>query len=1665
MDRLINKLIQTAKKHRMLSVFALIGVVVLIFFKHLYEMVVRVGKMNRTKRIIAGVMAAVLVFAAAGPLGRLFGIIHVNADTVEWDGVLVDTEWYTANPSAKSYNISSAAQLAGLAQLVNSGESFYGKSVYATFESINMNFNEFTPIGTTDNPFLGTFSAAGTDGSLSVEKFYSPTAGMGLFANTHSDYINSVTSIDYDTASFTSDINGDGTDHAPGAFIDEKGVLYLPLTDLNGNYNVQYKVVAKVSPYNAWCPDVSYRIINSNDGLECTADGVITVHQAGTYEILAEALDPFTYGTATKEAVIEVVVYDRTQIESANVYADISYGTDTLICNLSDIVTSNHPERLTYSVLEDYNGAQISIRSGSQLYAKGYGTSVVLVKGFFANEEKMVNINIVPTVTRIALMPDSGTIVPGSSMNLNMTVEYATGLPAGTSVGVVPAIKIVNTDSSVAAGCSISNGVLSVSSNAMYGTINIMAEYTNPKSGNLIQSNTYIIQIVQEAATQAVPLPVLPTESQVQTGEAVNATNAANTAIAGVAGATEASGELVSEKSSENESTSLSEKVTEASEAVTENTTEKSGEGATESTTEKASEKATENATEAGTAKATERATEKTSEGLTESTTEGETKASENASQSVTEEQTEAQSSDKHQKETEAAAEEATEAAEDAEAAPDTAAEDTAAGSSNTSDIQPEAAESENEAVEENVYADENAQPEVLSDEGSAYASGYDGTVAAIYYDRFYKITGNVEDGYTVSLYAKIAEGTQTDVSEADYYDVSSYDDNGNGTFAYFVSCNADVTYLLNVTLAGDMYSWDKTAYVAENGQIVPLTVTDTQTVNEYSIQVPMGVLSGDRTVMITKVTCKDASISKVYIGDNEYTLEETEEGSNTYIVNVPYGSLPDNTDNISFNAHETAQVVKSTLFTAEDGSVYMTVTVIPIDAALESKVYTIYFVQESNTQADITSVTIGDYTIDFTTDTDKNSTEEITGGNLYKGIFEGNVTNNITINTSPYAQYSIEKTEIDTASGKIILRVVVTAQDGVTVKRHTIMLKNNGTLAEIVPGAGDITYTQEDVDAIVSALLGKTYSINQKDVSDGTLDSVRSKADILVRQSLGSQITEPLEVRITDISYLPAQEGSSTNKKGTNGSYVFSVTINSGDITSVAVGVSLTIVASEYTTTEIDYVIAENGKVTVVLTEPPTEIPDLKKFSGSIKINDSLVGYYSLYNELAEYDPSTYTVTFYPHTIAKLEYAQNVTVYVSYDGGQAVEAPMYTVSAMEQCEKPVVSLEPGEYDRLVSVEISTKTEGATIYYTLDCSEPTKQSRVYNGPIQLPAGMFGDSKTTVIRAIAVKDGMTKSSELLATYVVCIPYGTRTAGIEYANGGASIIAADGLDKLFDDPMVYTDADKAAVAAGGSVTLWLQVSDTSIDSLISGGGQDAIDANRLSMYCNTDKYTIESLYKINLLKKVTDTSGNSYVTQISSFSNGVSVTLSLTDNQQKNSKIKVVRVHNGQVDALSDIDGLSEVYTFSTDRMSIFALGNYAKTSQVITNPGPVITNNSGNSGNQEAAQPQTEGTTQAGETQEGVSQADGAGNQIGNADNQNGDNASGNNAGDNSSNSSDSKSDNGRSDKDKNTKGGNKTADNAKTGDKSPIALFAAVLIISVIIMAVLFVTGRRNNKK
>ena len=63
-------------------------------------------------------------------------------------------------------------------------------------------------------------------------------------------------------------------------------------------------------------------------------------------------------------------------------------------------------------------------------------------------------------------------------------------------------------------------------------------------------------------------------------------------------------------------------------------------------------------------------------------------------------------------------------------------------------------------------------------------------------------------------------------------------------------------------------------------------------------------------------------------------------------------------------------------------------------------------------------------------------------------------------------------------------------------------------------------------------------------------------------------------------------------------------------------------------------------------------------------------------------------------------------------------------------------------------VELTTSTEGATIYFTLDGSEPTTTSTVYSAPIEITVD-------TTIKAMAVKTSLTNSDVSQFSYSIAI----------------------------------------------------------------------------------------------------------------------------------------------------------------------------------------------------------------------------------------------------------------------------------------------------------------------
>ena len=82
----------------------------------------------------------------------------------------------------------------------------------------------------------------------------------------------------------------------------------------------------------------------------------------------------------------------------------------------------------------------------------------------------------------------------------------------------------------------------------------------------------------------------------------------------------------------------------------------------------------------------------------------------------------------------------------------------------------------------------------------------------------------------------------------------------------------------------------------------------------------------------------------------------------------------------------------------------------------------------------------------------------------------------------------------------------------------------------------------------------------------------------------------------------------------------------------------------------------------------------------------------------------------------------------------------------------PTFSPTAGAYNAAQNVEISTTTDGAEIYYTINGTDPTTSSTKYTGAISV-------NKNTTIKAIAVKDGLANSAVATAkyTFYVALPY--------------------------------------------------------------------------------------------------------------------------------------------------------------------------------------------------------------------------------------------------------------------------------------------------------------------
>lgn len=128
-------------------------------------------------------------------------------------------------------------------------------------------------------------------------------------------------------------------------------------------------------------------------------------------------------------------------------------------------------------------------------------------------------------------------------------------------------------------------------------------------------------------------------------------------------------------------------------------------------------------------------------------------------------------------------------------------------------------------------------------------------------------------------------------------------------------------------------------------------------------------------------------------------------------------------------------------------------------------------------------------------------------------------------------------------------------------------------------------------------------------------------------------------------------------------------------------------------------------------------------------------------------------------------------TIFFRYVGTPAPDA----------VETPVISPDGGsDLTEAQTVSLSCATDGASIYYTLDGSNPSAESTPYSAPFQV-------TETTTVKAIAIKEGLANSSVASATFSFRITATSIADFYEKAEGGNTV--------YINFPMTVTAASAA------------------------------------------------------------------------------------------------------------------------------------------------------------------------------------------------------------------------------------------------------------------------------
>lgn len=483
---------------------------------------------------------------------------------------------------------------------------------------------------------------------------------------------------------------------------------------------------------------------------------------------------------------------------------------------------------------------------------------------------------------------------------------------------------------------------------------------------------------------------------------------------------------------------------------------------------------------------------------------------------------------------------------------------------------------------------------------------------------------------------------------------------------------------------------------------------------------------------------------------------------------------------------------------------------------------------------------------------------------------------------TTITATYAGKAGEYKSSSAEYVLNVTNEDPDAIVVWSEDF----TGYNADDVPSGGTYGYTCYDATTSITKIYDAT-------MAGGTTP------ELLVSKSEGYfQAVVPLENMEGNMKLKfkknnnPLTVSTSTEGISISGTSTFT---DAGECTVTFTGVttSMTSITIKFTTgssnnVRIDDIVLRGTQVEV--THVAT--PEISPASGAIAsgtevtITCATIGA-SIYYTTDGSTPTSSSTAYNPANKPTITAATTIKAIAVKDGltDSEVASAIYTIAA--PCATPTFSVEEGEVEKGTTVTISTTTDDATIYYTIDGSTPTTSSSAYSSPIAINSNM-------TIKAIAIKDGMANSEMASATYTLInyttLPFNwaggtsselaaltgvtTNGLGSDYAAGNAPYRVK--MDGVGDYIQIKTNAQPIKVLIGikmlgGATTSKIKVQESADGSVfndveeltISGSQNDVLNLKTSNSFATTTRY-------VKIIKSVHANGGNIGVGPIYIFS---------------------------------------------------------------------------------------------------------------------------------------------------------------------------------------------------